>query len=63
MFIVTRMGEIRMKLYEIIKNIRKFLIKLRINIKLLSQEDFEKLLKDTKLDYEQKLYLCYFRYM
>lgn len=52
-----------MKLYEIMKNIRRFLIKLRINIKLLSEDDFLKLLKETNLDYEQKLYLCYFRYM
>ncbi len=52
-----------MKLCEMIKNIRIFLIKLRVQIKLLSEEDFTKLMKDEKLDYTQRLYLCYFRYM
>lgn len=52
-----------MKIYEMIQNIRVFLIKLRIQIKLLSEEDFTKLLEDEKLDYTQKLYLCYFRYI
>lgn len=52
-----------MKIYETIQNIRMFLLNLRIQIKLLSEEDFVRLLKDKKLDYEQKLYLCYFRYM
>lgn len=52
-----------MKFYEIMQNIRLFLIKLKIQIKLLSEEDFTKLLKDKRLDYTQKLYLCYFRYI
>lgn len=52
-----------MKLCEMIKNIRFFLIKLRVQIKLLSEEDFTKLMKDEKLDYTQRLYLCYFRYV
>lgn len=52
-----------MKLYEALQNIRMFLLELRIKIKLLSETDFEKLLKDKSLDYTQKLYLCYFRYM
>lgn len=52
-----------MKLIEMIQNIKIFLIKLRIQIKLLSEEDFTKLLKDERLDYTQKLYLCYFRYI
>ncbi len=52
-----------MNIYEMIQNIRLFLLKLRINIKLLSETDFENLLKDEKLDYTQKLYACYFRYM
>lgn len=52
-----------MKFNEMIQNIKIFLIKLRIQIKLLSEEDFTKLLKDEKLDYTQRLYLCYFRYM
>lgn len=52
-----------MKIYEMIKNIRMLLLKMRVQIKLLSEEDFARLLKDTKLDYTQKIYLCYFRYM
>lgn len=56
-------GKEEMKLYEMIQNIRIFLIKLRMQIKLLSEEDFTKLLEDEKLDYTQRLYLCYFRYM
>lgn len=52
-----------MKLYEMMQNIRMLLLKMRIQIKLLSEEDFTKLLKDSKSDYEQKLYLCYFRYI
>lgn len=52
-----------MKLYEMIQNIKIFLIKLRVQIKLLSEEDFTKMLKDEKLDYTQKLYLYYFRYI
>lgn len=52
-----------MNIYEMIQNIRMFLLKLRIQIKLLSEEEFARLLKDNKLDYEQKLYLCYFRYI
>lgn len=56
-------GKEEMKLYEMIQNIRIFLIKLEIQIKLLSEKDFEKLLKDEKLDYTQKIYLCCFRYI
>lgn len=52
-----------MKLSEMIQNIKIFLIKLRMQIKLLSEEDFTKLLKDEKLDYTKRLYLIYFRYM
>lgn len=52
-----------MKLIEMIQDIRIFLLKLRIQIKLLSEEDFTKMLKDKKLDYTQRLYLRYFRYL
>lgn len=48
---------------KILNNLYLFLQKLRLNIKLLSEKDFNNLLKDEKLDYEQRLYLIYFRYM
>lgn len=48
---------------EILKNLCMFLRKLRLNIKLLPEKDFNNLLKDERLDYEQRLYLVYFRYM
>ena len=48
---------------EILKNLYLFLRRLRLNIKLLSEKDFNNLLKDEILDYEQRLYLVYFRYM
>ena len=48
---------------EILKNLYLFLRRLRLNIKLLSEKDFNNLLKDERLDYEQRLYLVYFRYM
>lgn len=50
-------------LYKTWRNLKLFLIKLRIQIKLLSEKDFKNMLKDEKIDYTQKLYLCYFRYM
>ena len=51
------------RMSEILNNLYLFLQKLRLNIKLLSEKDFNNLLKYGKLDYEQKLYLIYFRYM
>ena len=48
---------------ENLKNLYLFLQKLRLNIKLLSEKDFNNLLKDERLDYKQRLYLVYFRYM
>lgn len=38
----------------------KFISELRLKIKLMSDEDFNKLLKEC--DYSQKLYALYFRY-
>lgn len=51
------------RMSEILKNLYLFLRKLRLNIKLLSEKDFNNLLKYGKLDYGQRLYLIYFRYM
>ena len=51
------------RMSEILNNLYLFLRKLRLNIKLLSEKDFNNLLKYGKLDYEQRLYLIYFRYM
>ena len=51
------------RMSKILNNLYLFLQKLRLNIKLLSEKDFNNLLKDEKLDYEQRLYLIYFRYM
>lgn len=45
------------------QNIKQFLIKLEIQIKSLSEEDFVKILRDEHIDYTQRLYLLYFRYM
>lgn len=52
-----------MSLTKMLNNIYVFLIKLRVQIKCLSEEKFNELLKDERLDYTQRLYLCYFRYM
>jgi len=52
-----------MKLTEMLNNIYAFLIKLKIQIKCLQDEKFDELLKNGGLDYTQKLYMCYFRYM
>ena len=52
-----------MRFSKMLNNIYVFLIKLKIQIKCLSDEKFNELLKDGGLDYTQKLYLCYFRYM
>ena len=40
-----------------------FFIKLKIQIKCMPEEKFIKLLADESLDYTQRLYLCYFRFM
>lgn len=48
---------------DILKNLYLFLRRLRLNIKLMSEKDFNNFLKDERLDYKQRLYLVYFRYM
>lgn len=40
-----------------------FLIRLKNQIKSLSDYKFNKMLKDNNLDYNQKAYLIYFRYV
>ncbi len=52
-----------MGITKALNDIYIFLIKLKIQIKCLSDEEFYKLLSDKKLDYMQRLYLCYFRYI
>lgn len=52
-----------MNLQKILNDIYIFLIKLKIQRKLLPEEDFKKIAEDKRLDYTQKLYLYYFRYM
>ena len=36
---------------------------MKIKIKSLSDEEFAEILSDNSLDYTQRLYLVYFRYM
>ena len=52
-----------MGIYKALNDIYVFLIKLKIQIKCLPEEKFMKLLADESLNYTQRLYLCYFRYM
>lgn len=52
-----------MNLQKMLEDIYMFLKRLEIQIKLLPGEEFRKLLEDKSLDYTQRLYLCYFRYM
>lgn len=52
-----------MNVTEMLNNIYVFLLRLKIQIKCLSKEEFNELLKDRELGYTQKIYLCYFRYM
>lgn len=40
-----------------------FLIQLKNQIKSLSEYEFNKMLKENVLDYNQKVYLIYFRYV
>lgn len=47
---------------KLLNDLYVFLIKLKIQIKLLPEEKFQLLLEDRNLDYTQRLYLCYFRY-
>lgn len=52
-----------MRLYETLNIIYDFLVKLKIQIKLLPNEMFYQILSDKSLDYTQRLYLICFRYM
>ena len=51
------------KVLNMLQDVYIFLIKLKIQIKLLPEEKFKKLIGDKSLDYTQRLYLWYFRYM
>ena len=48
---------------KLLNDLYVFLIKLKIQIKLLPEEKFKELFEDKTLDYTQKLYLCIFRYL
>lgn len=52
-----------MNLIKALNSIYVFIIKLKIQIKCLSDEKFNELLKDKNLDYTQRLLLCYLKYM
>lgn len=52
-----------MTMREIVTNLYIFLVKLKMKIKNLTEEQFQRLLSDEKLDYTQRLYLIYFRYL
>ena len=52
-----------MGINEMMKRINSLLKTLKIKIKSLSDEEFAKILSDNSLDYTQRLYLIYFRYM
>ena len=52
-----------MEINEMMKRIYSLLKKLKIEIKSLQDEEFAKILSDNSLDYTQRLYLIYFRYM
>lgn len=52
-----------MGMSKALNDIYVFLIKLKIQIKCLPEEKFKQLLEDESLDYRQRLYLIYFRYM
>lgn len=53
----------KIKIAKAMNDIYVFLIKLKIQIKCLPEEKFKRILEDKSLDYTQRLYLCYFRYM
>ncbi len=52
-----------MDLFEMLNNIEVFIQKLRMEIKNMPEEKFNQLFKDERLDYTQRMYLFYFRYM
>jgi hypothetical protein len=47
---------------ELLLNYYNLSMTLKIQVKLLSDKEFEKLMHDERLDKEQKFYLYYFRY-
>lgn len=51
-----------MKIREMLIDIFLFINRLKNIVKNLSEDKFNELLGDKSLDYEQKLYLIYFRY-
>ena len=51
-----------MGLKEAIYRIYYFLVRLEYNIKAMTNAEFEALLDDTEITYEQKLYAIYFRF-
>lgn len=52
-----------MMIYEAFFSIFLFLHRLKRNIRSLSESEFEKILYDNGLTYDQKIYLIYFRYI
>ena len=52
----------KMGLKEAIHGIYYFLVRLEYNIKTMTNAEFEALLNDREITYEQKLYAIYFRF-
>lgn len=52
-----------MRIMEALIYVYIFLIRLKNQIKSLLDYQFNKMLKDNSLDYNQRLYLIYFRYI
>ena len=52
-----------MGINEMMQCVYSLLKIMKIKIKSLSDEEFAKILSDNRLDYTQRLYLIYFRYM
>nr|DAU29727.1 MAG TPA: hypothetical protein [Caudoviricetes sp.] len=52
-----------MGIHEAIISIWLFLHRLKNKIRALSEQEFNQLLCDNRITYEQKIYLIYFRYV
>lgn len=52
-----------MTVYEMIFNIWLFVCRLKNKVRALSEDEFNSMLYDERLSYEQKIYLIYFRYI
>ncbi len=52
-----------MTFYEMIFSIWLFLHRLKNNVRALPENEFHSMLYDSRLNYEQKIYLIYFRYI